>query len=119
VTGPQGTQGSPGVTGATGPQGATGPSYFNDVLLACNDPVWVTNNYAATYTGNKLTRETWTNASTGNLIKSIDYTYTGNKLTQEVRKIYDSTGTIVIGEVTIVYTYTGNTLTSYTETRNI
>ena len=126
-TGPQGQtgpQGATGPTGPTGPQGATGPTVTgpttNDFLLACNDPVNVTNNYAATYTGPRLTRETWTNAATGKLIKSIDYTYNiFGQLTQEVRKVYGPDGVTVIGQITIAYTYTGSTLTSYTETRNI
>lgn len=90
----------------------------NDFLLD-NEPVSVGITYTPTYTGIKVTNETWKKTAGLLLVKNIDYTYTGNKVTTEVRKVYDSLGLTVVAQVTWTYTYTGNTLTSAVETRDV
>lgn len=73
--------------------------------------------YSNTYSGNKVTNETWKRNDATN-IKTIDYTYTGNKVTTEVRKVFAADGTTIKAQVTWTYTYTGNNLTSATMIRN-
>ena len=73
--------------------------------------------YTPTYTSGQITLETWTVGGTN--IKTIAYTYSGSKVSTEVRKVFASNGTTIIGEVTLTYNYTGSTVTSITQVRNV
>jgi len=101
--------------------GASGVIYGYDFLLD-NEPTAATGGtdatYTPTYSGSKVTRETWTNNAAKN-IKTIDYTYSGNKVLTEVRKAYMADGVTVQAQVTWTYTYSGNTVTSATMVRNV
>ena len=91
---------------------------YNDFLLDC-EPNTVDHNYTINYTGNKVTKETYTKVIGLLTAKTIDYTYTGNKIDTEVRKVYNVAGITVIAQLTITYSYTGNKVTSATYVRNI
>lgn len=98
---------------------SVGSTTLNYDFLLDNEPDSVGITYANTLVGNQITVETWTNTSTTNKIKTINYTYTANKLTTEVRKIYDSTGIVIVAQTTMTYTYTGNRVTGITTVRNV
>ena len=72
--------------------------------------------YTASYTGSTVTLESWSRNDT-TLIKTIAYTYSGGQVATEVRTVYATDGTTVLGTATYTYSYTGSTLTSSTMTR--
>jgi hypothetical protein len=72
-----------------------------------------------TYSGNKVTKETYTRAADGSKIKTIDYTYTGNFVTQELRKVYAEDGIRVVAQKTLVYTYQGANAITVSSSRDI
>lgn len=74
-------------------------------FILMNDPASPTVSYTATYTGQNLTNETWTNLASA-LIKTIDYTYTLGMAVTEVRKAYDPTGAVA-AQVSFSYNYSG------------
>ncbi len=76
-----------------------------DILLM-NDPSSTNVIYTASYSGNDLVTETWTNAAL-TLIKRVDYTYASGLVSTEVRKVYDATGSTVVAQVSFTYNYTG------------
>lgn len=97
---------------------SSGVSYVDWLLQS--DPDATNTTYAPTYTGNKITLETWTDTASTNTLKTIAYTYTGNKVTTEIRKVFDlATGLIIIGQITLVYSFSGNSVSSILQTRNV
>lgn len=89
-----------------------------DFLLDC-EPTAPNNTYSNTFTGGKLTQEVWVRTSDSTNIKTIDYNYSGSKISTEIRKVYDSDGITIIGQLTINYTYTLSALTGGIITRDI
>jgi hypothetical protein len=70
---------------------------------------------------NLVTQEIYRDSVTNNLIKTIDYTYSPlNKVLTEIRKVYNSSGTIIQGQCTISYSYDNlNRISTYLTTRDI
>lgn len=97
-----------------------GSTQMPDFDLAI-DPVFPSHTYTKTHDVNdNVIQEQWKRNSDNSLIKQIDYTYTTGSVTQEIRRIYNTTGSTIIGQITIVYNYDiNNQFTSYTVTRNI
>jgi len=89
-----------------------------DTLLEV-DPVTVGVTLTVTYTSGAITFESWTNTATTNLIKTISYTYSSGLLTQERRKVYDTPGTTIVGQITITPSYSGSILSGAVSTRDI
>lgn len=88
---------------------------FNALLFT--DPSSPTIVYTPTYSGGRVTVETWADVS-AHVLKTITYTYASGLLATEVRKVFDSTATIV-AQVTFSYVYAGGVLTSFTMTHDI
>lgn len=76
-------------------------------------------NESLTYSGNKVTKETWTRAADGSKIKTIDYSYTGNFVTQELRKVYAEDGARIVAQKTLNYTYQGANAVTVSSSRDI
>lgn len=91
----------------------------SDDFLLNNNPMEPNNTYNIYYNNGQVSSETWTNNTTGTLIKQINYTFTGSVITRQVRQVFDSTGVNIIAQLTISSTYSGTTLTSYTAVRDI
>jgi hypothetical protein len=95
-------------------------SYLDDLLN--NRPTAETGAsdaaYLPTYSGNKITLETWKRNDT-TLVKSIAYTYSGARLTTEIRKVFATDGITILAQVTWNYSYTGQLVTSAVMTRDI
>ena len=73
--------------------------------------------YEPVYTGSKVTDEIWwTDSGKTQKIREVNYTFTGNKITTEVRKSYDSIGSLD-ETLTITYVYSGNKISNATYVR--
>lgn len=72
-----------------------------------------------TYSGNKVTKESWFRQSDGSKVKTIDYTYTGNFVTQELRKVFAEDGIRIVAQKTLVYTYQGANAITVSSSRDI
>ena len=107
-------------TGVFDLRSGSGLTYIE--FLLDNEPIDETgatdSSYAATYSGNFMTLETW-RRNDATLLKSIAYTFTGNKLDTEIRKVFAPDGSTIVAQVTWTYSYTGNFLTSATMIRNV
>ena len=107
-------------TGVFDLRSGTGLTYI-EFLLDC-EPTAETGaadaSYSNTYTGNRVTNETWKRNDATN-IKTIDYTYTGNQLTTEVRKVYAANGTTIVAQVTWTYVYSGLNLQTASMVRDV
>lgn len=97
--------------------GGSGVSNYD--FLLDNEPDAVGTDYAITRSLGKVSQESWTNTSTSALIKTIDYTRTLGLVTTEVRKVYDSLGTTVVAQLTVVYTRSLGHMASAVYTRDI
>jgi hypothetical protein len=82
----------------------SGGSTSNIDFLLENDPPAPANNYDFVKTSGQVTQERWKRVDT-TLIKSIDYTYSIGKVSTEVRKVFASDGTTIIGKTTRTWTY--------------
>lgn len=79
-------------------------------LLLEQEPSRPDNNYDHTITSGKVTQERWKRGDT-TLIRSIDYTYSGSKVATEVRKVFATDGTTILGQDTRTYAYPGSAVT--------
>jgi len=100
---------------------ASGIGY--DEFLLRNEPTAETgagsdSAYAATYTGSKLTAESWKRVDL-TTIKTVVYTYASNRLSTEVIKVFGLDGTTIVAQLTATYVYTSNLLTSVTTVRDV
>jgi hypothetical protein len=90
-----------------------------DVLLEI-DPDETATTYTATYSGNTVTQESWSDTGTAFELKRIEYTYTNRLVTTEVRKAFDpANGTTIVAQKTITYAYTNFRVTGMTVVRNV
>jgi hypothetical protein len=105
------------LSASNGSGGGSGVSNI-DFLLESDPPTPGTTD-TITYSSGLVTNETWVNTSNSHNVKTIDYTYTSGLAATEVRKVYDSAGTTVVGQITITYAYSGSTLTGSTTVRNV
>lgn len=96
---------------------ASGVSQYD--FLLDDDPVAGNFTYAVTYSGSKVTKETWTYTATGKTLKTSDYTYSGNNISVAVTKIFATDGVTVVAQTTETYAYSGNKVTGSTKTRDI
>jgi hypothetical protein len=88
-------------------------------FLLDNEPVTPGITYTPTYSGGKVTAEEWKRTSGSAKVRSIDYTYSFNRVSVEVRKVWDTPGTTIIGQQTWTYSYSGSSLASAVMTRDI
>lgn len=88
-------------------------------FLLDNEPVTPGITYTPTYSSSKVTVEEWKKTVGAAKVRTINYTYTGAKVSTEVRKVWDSSGTTIIGQQTWTYTYSGSTLSSAVMTRDV
>lgn len=105
-------------TGVYDPRSGSGVANVGadtDFLLG-NEPPEPDNNYAVTYTGSKVSQETWTRVG-GNLLRKIDYVYSGNRVSTENIRVYALDGTTVVGHLQVAYTYSGTQLASAVRSR--
>src|ERR1700690_1132524 len=100
-------------------KGSGGSGVSNIDFLPESDPPTPGTTDTITYSSGLVTNETWVNTSNSHNVKTIDYTYSSGLAATEVRKVYDSAGTTVTGQITITYAYSGSTLTGSTIVRNI
>jgi hypothetical protein len=89
-----------------------------DTLLE-SDPVGAGMSYSATYSSGIISFEAWLYTSSSLTLKTISYTYSSGLLSTEVRKIYASNGSTLIGQITINYSYASGILQSQTQTRDL
>lgn len=86
-----------------------------DFLLE-NEPSASDTEYTPTISGGVVTEETWDRTG-GNKIKDIIYTRSGGLLESELRTVYDTDGTTVLGELEVTYTRTDGRVTSIARDR--
>ncbi len=89
-----------------------------DQLLEA-EPVGVGISYSVTYTAGAVSSELWSRTSGAAAYKRISYTYTAGVLTGEVRKVYASDGTTIVGQLSVSYAYSSGLLTGATQTRDV
>jgi hypothetical protein len=99
--------------------GASGTGVSNIDFLLESDPPTPGTTDSITYSSGLVTNETWVNTSNSHTVKVISYTYSSGLVATESRKVYDSAGTTIVGQVDITYVYSGSTLTGSTIVRTI
>lgn len=75
--------------------------------------------YSITYSSGLVSQELWKRASDSSNLKRTDYTYSGGLVATEVRKVFATDGSTIIGQLTLAYAYSSGLLSSITETRDV